>query len=166
MQELERSRSQSRGCRVPARQCGRPGRIQCRAQARGSQPKCRRREAHGKDCSCNPFAFPPSMAVRCARAANAKHRHLIVDSQSSPPAPGHGEQAGESLHTACAISALESEPTFSPDTCNSLRAVGFAVARKEWVRIQSLVVSDPSPWARQPGITCRPRARRYPSARL
>ncbi len=25
--------------------------------------------AHGKDCSCNPPAFPPSMAVRCARAA-------------------------------------------------------------------------------------------------
>ncbi len=25
--------------------------------------------AHGKDCSCNPLAFPPSMAVRCARAA-------------------------------------------------------------------------------------------------
>ncbi len=25
--------------------------------------------AHGKDCSCNPLAFPPSMAVRCAGAA-------------------------------------------------------------------------------------------------
>ena len=25
--------------------------------------------AHGRDCSCNPFAFPPSMAVRCAGAA-------------------------------------------------------------------------------------------------
>jgi hypothetical protein len=33
-------------------------------------------------------------------APNAKHRHLIVDSQSSPPALGHGEQASESLPTA------------------------------------------------------------------
>ncbi len=30
---------------------------------------CRCREAHGRDCSRQSPAFPPSMAVRCARAA-------------------------------------------------------------------------------------------------
>jgi hypothetical protein len=33
-------------------------------------------------------------------APNAKHRHHIVDRQSSPPAPGHGEHASESNPTA------------------------------------------------------------------
>ncbi len=32
--------------------------------------------SHGKDCSCNPIAFPPSMAVRCAGAA--KHMARIA----------------------------------------------------------------------------------------
>ena len=37
------------------------------------------------------------LRLRKLIAPNAKHRHPIVDSQSSPPAPGHGEEASESL---------------------------------------------------------------------
>ena len=32
---------------------------------------CIRVDVHGKDCSYNPIAFPPSMEVRCTNAAGA-----------------------------------------------------------------------------------------------
>ncbi len=52
----------------------------------------------------------------CARAANANHRHLIVDNQSSPPAPGHGEQASESLPTALMTWMQRATPACSRPT--------------------------------------------------
>ncbi len=54
------------------------------------------REA-GKDCSYNPFAFPPSMAVRCTGAtiteqASVKpillHLRLLPDAATVAPARG------------------------------------------------------------------------------
>jgi len=66
---------------------------QCRSSCRGATPAyplgalpwivrthctwmCRCREAHGRDCSYDPVAFPPSMAVGCARAAIAQTTNL------------------------------------------------------------------------------------------
>ncbi len=55
------------------------GRCRCReaqgcARAAIATWMCRCREAQGKDCSYNPFAFPPSLEVRCARTAIAQGR--------------------------------------------------------------------------------------------
>ncbi len=57
-----------------SRHCTRQGLLlqSCCIPAIHGGQMCRCREAHGKDCSCNPIAFPPSMAVRCARAARTR----------------------------------------------------------------------------------------------
>ncbi len=63
------------------------------------------REA-GKDCSYNPFAFPPSMAVRCTGAAITEPDNVVqilehLDLPATPPplAPARGPPLGDVAHT-------------------------------------------------------------------
>ncbi len=37
-------------------------------------------DVHGRDCSYNPFAFPPSLEVRCTNAAGARIRRSGLQS--------------------------------------------------------------------------------------
>ena len=109
---------------------------------------------HDLDSAYNAWVFAIGLRYcpRCTR-------------QNTPASPARWRRTG----TASATSALElerTERTSSTGICDFLRAAGFVRARTGRVRIHSLVVSDPSPWARQPSKTCRPRARPDPSARL
>ena len=73
MQEVEQRRSSCRGASTarPSHPISRPVRAQCTW-------KCRCREAHG-----------------CARAANARHRHLIVTRQSARASPAQIDNTTE-----------------------------------------------------------------------
>jgi hypothetical protein len=121
------------------------------------------------DAATSPGVRDRLEILSALRRASARHRggYRAGAHQHNSPAsrPARGLWSRRT-GTACAISALEPDPTSSPGTCNLLRAVDFARPRKEWVRIRSLMASDPSSWACQPGMTDRPGARPSPSARL